>query len=131
MTGSVSVGVFVTLGRTDFPVSGEDLHRNFASVAIGTRVLTPGTGGALGVTIGLGALADDDVSEVDPGFRSSANLTEMLLLGIEVSRGVRDSWGLGVFVRDQVTGWFYSIIDSEESDIGHRFVIGAGLYFGT
>ena len=84
MTGSVSVGVFVTLGRTDFPVSGEDLHRNFASVAIGTRVLTPGTGGAL-----------------------------------------------GVFARDQVTGWFYSIIDSEESDIGHRFVIGAGLYFGT
>ena len=74
-----------------------------------------------------GVLAWDDVSETDPGFRSSANAEEMLLPGIEFSMPVGSSLRVRVSIRDQVTGWWNAILDPDEGEANHRLVVSLGL----
>lgn len=126
--GRVSYLGALALARTDFPVGADELHRNFASLAVGVRLVTSDDGPALGLLLGLGALAWDDVSETDAAFRSSADLEEMLLGGIEARFPVTKSWGVAFSVRDQLTGWFHGILDPEESGVSHRVILAAGLY---
>jgi hypothetical protein len=119
----------LTLARTDFPVADDELHRNFVAGAIGVRLMPVGAGTAIGATLGIGVLVWDDVNETDPGFRSSANGEEMLIPGVEVRFGSSGSWGVALFARDQMTGWFNAILDPDEGALSHRFVVGAGFYF--
>jgi hypothetical protein len=114
--------------RTDFPVASDELHRNHASISIGGRLMASAGGGAVGVTLGLGALVWDDLNETDPGFRSSANAEELVVPGILARFPLTESWGVEVFFRDQISGWYNSIIDPDEFALAHRFVIGVGLH---
>jgi len=128
--GSVAYGLFLTLARTDFPVASDDLHRNFGSVGVGLRWMTSGERAALGLDVGVGFLAWDDVSETDPGFRSSANGEEMLTLGVEAQFPVTASWGVTIFARGQVGGWWYRLLTfDDEYGLSHRFMLGSGVYF--
>jgi len=117
------------LSRTDFPVAQDELHRSFLSAILGLRFTTLGEGARFGVTLGGGVLISDDTNETDASFRSSANLETMVVPGMIVSFPVTASWGVRVFVKDQVTSWFDSIFDPDEGDLGHRFLLGAGVYF--
>ena len=118
--------------RTDFPVASDDLHRNHASISIGGRLMTRagggGGGGAVGVTLGIGALVWDDLNETDPGFRSSANAEELLVPGILARFPLTEAWGVEVFLRDQISGWYHSIIDPDEFALAHRFILGVGIH---
>jgi hypothetical protein len=116
--------------RTDFPVASDDLHRNHASISIGGRLMTRagGGGGAVGVTLGIGALVWDDLNETDPGFRSSANAEELLVPGILARFPLTEACGVEVFLRDQISGWYNSIIDPDEFALAHRFILGVGIH---
>ena len=120
--------------RTDFPVASDDLHRNHASISIGGRLMTRagggggGGGGAVGVTLGIGALVWDDLNATDPGFRSSANAEELLVPGILARFPLTEAWGVEVFLRDQISGWYHSIIDPDEFALAHRFILGVGIH---
>ena len=126
----VSYTAVVSLARTDFPVGADDLHRNFGSVAFGARLMPGGEGPTVGLLLGIGALFWDDVSETDPGFRSSANGEEMLVPGVELRWPVRGGLGVSLSVRDQLTGWWNAILDPSEGELNHRLMIGLGLYHG-
>lgn len=114
--------------RTDFPVASDELHRNHASISIGGRLMTRAGGGAVGVTLGIGALLWDDLNETDPGFRSSANAEELLVPGILARFPLTEAWGVEVFLRDQISGWYNSIIDPDEFALAHRFILGVGIH---
>jgi hypothetical protein len=104
-------------------------HRNWGTAALALRVMSVGEGARFGVTLGVGALFDDDVSETDPDFRSSARGEEMVLPGIEARFPVGPSWGLTIFARDQLTGWMNALFDRAEQDLAHRLLFGVGAYF--
>jgi hypothetical protein len=125
----MSYVLLLTLARTDFLVASDELHRNFASAALGIRLMTRGEGLTFGVTLGAGLLVSDDVNETDPDFRSSARGEELLVPGVEARFEVGESWGFTAFARDQVTGWFNAVFDPEEGELSHRFLFGAGVYF--
>jgi hypothetical protein len=126
----VSYTAAVSFARTDFPVGVDDLHRNFGSVAFGARLMPPREGPSVGLLLGIGAFFWDDVSETDPGFRSSADAEEMLVPGLELRWPIRDGFGVTLSVRDQVTGWWWAIIDPSEGELNHVLMIGVGLYHG-
>ena len=123
---TVSYFASVSAARTDFPVAGDQLHRHFGAAALGLRVST-GSQTRVGVLLGIGALVWDDVSETDPDFRSSANGEEMLLPGIEVGMPVGRSLHVRFSIRDQVTGWWNTILDPDEGTMNHRFILTLGL----
>ena len=116
--------------RTDFPVASDELHRNHASISIGGRLMTRagGGGGAVGVTLGIGAYLWDDLNETDPGFRSSANAEELLVPGILARFPLTEAWGVEAFLRDQISGWYSSIIDPDEFALAHRFILGVAIH---
>lgn len=118
----------MSVARTDFPVGPDELHRNWGAAALGLRLMRDGQSPAVGVILGIGALFWDDLSETDPAFRSSANAEEMLLPGVEVRIPVRNGFGVSVSVRDQMTGWWWAVLDPEEGSLNHRVMITAGLY---
>lgn len=120
----------VSAARTDFRVASDELHRNFGSAAVGLRLSTQSEGPRVGLTLGLGLVAWDDVSETDPGFRSSANAEEMLLPGAEVSLPVGSSWRLTLSARDQFTGWWFAVLDPDEYGVNHRIVFSLGMGSG-
>ena len=124
----LSYSAVLSLARTDFPVGADDLHRNFGAVSLGLRLMADGEGPSVGVLFGIGALLWDDLSETDPGFRSSANGEEMLLPGVELRWPISSSLGLSFSLRDQVTGWWGAIVDPSEGDLSHRLMIALGLY---
>ena len=123
---TVSYFASVSAARTDFPVSDDQLHRNFGAAALGLRV-SAGSEVRVGVLLGMGALVSDDVSETDPNFASSANYEEMLLAGIEVGVPLGHSLHVRLSVRDQVTGWWWRIWDPVEGALNHRFILTLGL----
>ena len=128
--GSVSYGLFLTLARTDFPVASDDFHRNFASAGVGLRLMTGGDGATIGIALGAGVFVEDDVNETDPKFTSSANGEEIVMLGVEAQFPVTASWGVTIFARDQVGGWWLGLLTSDdEYSLTHRFLLGAGVYF--
>lgn len=116
--------------RTDFPVGPDDLHRNFGTLALGLALRSERNGVGLGLLFGLGATAWDDVSETDPGFRSSANLEGMLLPGVELTVPVTPRWRLVLSARDEVTGWWNALLDPEEGAVSHRVALAVGLGSG-
>lgn len=118
----------ISIARTDFPVGPDELHRNWGAAALGVRLMREGARPAVGVLLGIGALFWDDVSETDPAFRSSANAGEMLLPGVELRLPLRDGFGASISVRDQVTGWWWAVLDPDEGSLNHRVMITAGLY---
>ena len=124
----LSYSAVISLARTDFPVGADDLHRNFGAVAVGGRLMRDGEVPSVGLLFGIGALFWDDVSETDPGFRSSANAEELFLMGAELRWPLGDGIGLSLSVRDQLTGWWSAILDPSEGQLHHRFLIAAGLY---
>ena len=124
----LSYSAVISLARTDFPVGADELHRNFGAVALGVRLMQDREGPSFGVLLGVGALFWDDVSETDPGFRSSASAEEMLLPGVELRWPMGDSLGLSFSFRDQLTGWWNAILDPSEGEVGHRLMIAAGVY---
>ena len=144
-SGSVAYGLFLTLARTDFPVASDDLHRNFASAGVGLRMMTGGDGATIGVGLGAGVFVEDDVNETErrkeetcvssstvicPKWTSSANAEEIVMLGVEAQIPVTVSWGMTIFARDQVGGWWYGLLTSDdEYGFSHRFLLGAGVYF--
>ena len=126
--GILSYSAVVSLARTDFSSGADDLHRNFGSFTLGARLMRDGERPSLGLLIGIGALFWDDLSETDPGFRSSANAAELLLPGVELRWPLGGGLGVSLSVRDQLTGWWNAILDPSEGRVDHRFVISAGLY---
>ena len=143
--GSVAYGLFLNLARTDFPVASDDFHRNFASAGVGLRLMTGGDGGTIGISLGAGVFVEDDVNETErrkeetcvssstvicPKWTSSANGEEIVMLGVEAQFPVTASWGVTIFARDQVGGWWYGLLTSDdEYGLSHRFLLGAGVYF--
>ena len=139
--GPFSYGLFLTAMRTDFPVNRfEDdgtpavtgpaaVHRNYVSAAVGIRLMTGGDQSAIGVVLGAGILLEDDVGETDPLLRSSARGESILVPGVELRIPIRASWGVTVFARDQLGGWFNALVDRAEADLSHRFVVGVGVHF--
>ena len=123
---TVSYFASISAARTDFPVAGDQLHRNFTAAALGLRV-SAGNRVRAGVLLGMGALVSDDVSETDPNFVSSANYEEMLLPGVEVGVPVGRSLDVRLSIRDQVTGWWNRILDPAEGALNHRFILTLGL----
>ena len=123
---TVSYFASVSAARTDFPVSDDQVHRNFGAAALGLRV-SAGSEARVGVLLGMGALVSDDVSETDPDFRSSANYEELLLAGIEVGVPVGRSLLVRLSIRDQITGWWWRIWDPAEGALSHRFILTLGL----
>ncbi len=119
----------VTVARTDFPVGVDDLHRNWGIAAVGLRLARSGERQRVGISLGLGAVVFDDVSETDPGFRSSANAEEMLQLGVEGSIPLNESLHLRLALQDMVTGWWNAIIDPSEGNLNHRFQLSLGVEF--
>ncbi len=117
----------LTIARTDFPVGVDELHRNWGTAALGLRFALPAEKISLRFSLGVGFLVFDDVSETDPGFRSSANWEELLLPGIEGSIPLRGRWHFRVVAQDMVTGWWNALIDPDEGAVGHRFLISVGL----
>ena len=49
--------------------------------------------------------------------------------GVVTRFAVGESWGVSVFVHDHVTGLINRAFDPNEGDLGHHFVLGAGVYF--
>ena len=143
--GSVAYGLFLNLARTDFPVASNDFHRNSASAGVGLRLMTGGDGGTVGISLGAGVFVEDDVNETErkkeetcvssstvicPKWTSSANGEEIVMLGVEAQFPVTASWGVTIFARDQVGGWWYGLLTSDdEYGFSHRFLLGAGAYF--
>ena len=84
---------------------------------------------AIGVVLGAGVLLEDDVSETDPSFRSSARGESILMPGVELRLPIGASWGGTAFARDQLGGWFNALVDRAEADLSHRFVVGVGVHF--
>ena len=84
---------------------------------------------AIGVVLGAGVLLEDDVSETDPSFRSSARGESILMPGVELRLPIGASWGVTAFARDQLGGWFNALVDRAEADLSHRFVVGVGVHF--
>jgi len=125
---AVSWGGLAGYARADFPVGQDELHRHHGWAALSVRARTS-AGSAVGVSLGLGALAWDDVNETDSAFRSSADLEMILLPGIEVRLGGSDSVEFVAHVRDQVSGWVDAILDPEEGAFQHRMLIGVGIVF--
>jgi hypothetical protein len=124
---TLSYSVLVSAARTGFPVGSDELHRNYGASAVGIRLAPPREGLRVGVSLGLGFLAWDDVSDTDPDFRSGADLEEMLLPGVEMSVPIGAAWSLRVSVWDQMTGWWFALIDPGEYEVGHRVLISVGL----
>lgn len=124
---TLSYFVLVSAARTDFPVGSDELHRNYGAAAVGVRLAPPREGPRVGVSLGLGFLAWDDVSDTDSDFRSGADLEEMLLPGVEMSVPIGAAWRLRVSVSDQMTGWWFGLLDPGEYEVGHRVVISVGL----
>jgi hypothetical protein len=124
----LSYSAVLSIARTDFPVGADELHANFGAIALGVRLMQNREGPSFGVFLGAGALFWDEVSETDPGFRSSANGEEMLLPGVELRWPIGESFGLSFSVRDQLTGWWNAILDPSEGELNHRLMIAAGLY---
>jgi len=124
---TISYFGLVSVARTDFRVASDELHRNFGSAALGLRLSKQSEGPRVGLTLGLGLVAWDDVSETDPAFRSSANAEEMLLPGAELSIPFGSSWRLTLSARDQVTGWWFALLDPEEYGVSHRIVFSLEL----
>ena len=143
--GSFAYGLFLTLARTDFPVASDDFHRNFASAGVGLRLMTGGDGATIGIALGAGVFVEDDVNETErrkeetcvssstvicPKWTSSANGEEIVMLGVEAQFPVTASWGVTIFARDQVGGWWLGLLASDdEYSLTHRFLLGAGVYF--
>jgi hypothetical protein len=130
-TRGLSYYGLISVARTDFPVASDQLHRNYASLAAGLRFARPSAGFRAGLTLGVGLLAWDDVSETDPGFRSSANAEEMLLPGVEASMPLASRWRLTLSARDQLTGWWNAILDPAEYGVSHRILLSVGLGSGA
>ena len=125
---TVSYFASVSVARTDFTgVFGDQFHRNFGAAALGLRV-SAGNQVRVGVLLGLGALAFDDVHEqAGPNWTSSANWEEMLLPGIEVSAPVGRSLHARLSIRHQLTGWWLRIWLPDEGELNHRFMVTFGL----
>ena len=66
----IALAFDVAVARTDFPVAADALHRNIASASLALRLMAGDARAAFGVSLGVGVLAWDDVSETDPDFRS-------------------------------------------------------------
>lgn len=128
--GLLSYSVVISVARTDFPVAADELHRNLGAVALGVRLMRDREGPSVGLVLGIGALFWDDVSETDPAFRSSAQAEEMLLPGVEVRWPLGGDLGLSFSVRDQLTGWWWAILDPSEGELNHRLIVAVGLYHG-
>jgi|TARA_B110000438_G_scaffold301282_1_gene355777 hypothetical protein len=126
--GRFAYGVFANLARTDFQVGDDSMHRNFASMSLDLRMMTDGDRARLALSLGLGISLFDDANETDMDFRSSANGAEMFVLGLEGQFPVTSSWGISVFARSQMNGWFYGLL-SEEYGIEPSFLFGSGVYF--
>ena len=130
--GPISYGLFMALARTDFSVAVNNLHRNFGSVGLGLRWMTGGEKTALGLDVGLGFSAWDDVSETHPGFTSSADGEEMVTLGIQARIQITPAWGISVFIQDQITGWYNALLSTmfngDDYGVSHRLLAGAGIY---
>ena len=145
--GSFDYGLFMTLARTDFEsVASSEFHRNLASAGVGLRLMTGGDGATIGIALGAGVFVEDDVNETErrkeekcvssstvmcPKWTSSANAEEIVMLGVEAQFPVAAaSWGVTIFAREQVGGWWYGLLASDdEYDFSHRFLLGAGVYF--
>jgi hypothetical protein len=113
----MAFGFDVALARTDFPVAADALHRNIASASLALRLMTGGDRAAFGISLGMGVLAWDDVSETDPAFRSGANAKQTFVPGFVTRFAIGESWGVTVFAHDQVTGLINQIFDPDEGDL--------------
>jgi hypothetical protein len=127
--GRFAYGVFANLARTDFQVGSDSLHRNFASISLDLRMMTGGDKARLALSLGLGVSVFDDINETDMNFTSSANGAEMFVLGLEGQFPVTSSWGISTFARNQMSGWFWGLLDPGEYWIEPSFLFGAGIYF--
>ncbi|MEX2473059.1 MAG: hypothetical protein WEA34_12805 [Gemmatimonadota bacterium] len=126
----LSYTLTLTVARTDFRVESDELHRNHGAVALGVRYAPPRDGPRVGVTMGLGVLAWDDVSETDPTFRSGADADAMLFPGVEVSIPA-GSVRIDLALRDLMTGWWNALLDPAEGDVRHRVTASIGIELGS
>ncbi len=41
---------------------------------------------------------------------------------------IASSSGISAFVRNQIGGWFYGLLDADRFGITHRLLVGIGIY---
>ncbi len=125
--GDWSLGVLGIVGRRDFALNGDELHRNYGGAAFGVRWTLDRPGPTVALGAGLGVWVEDDVSETDAAFRSSANYHEVFTPGVEIHWPLSEDWGLVFAARDLWSGWWGALIDPEESASTHRWMLSVGV----
>jgi len=125
----IALVVDVALARMDFPVAADQFHRNIGSATVAVKLMAGDARAGFGLSLGMGVLAWDDISKTDPGFRSSANANQTFVPGFVTRFAVGESWGVTLFAHDHVTGLVNRILDPDEGDLNHHFVLGGGVYF--
>ena len=126
--GAWSFGLLGLVARRDFTLEGDELHRNYGAAAVGARWTLDRAGPTLAVGVKVGVFVADDESETDPRFRSSGNYEEMVVPGIEVRWPQGESWGVVFAARDLWTGWWWALIDPDESASTHRLLLSVGVF---
>jgi hypothetical protein len=124
---SWSVALLGLAARRDFTLGDDELHRNYGVAALGARWTLDRPGPTVALGVGLGVFVADDESETDAGFRSSGNYEELVVPGFEVRWPLNERWGLVFTARDLWTGWWWALIDPEESESKHRLMLSAGV----
>ena len=124
---SWSVGLLGMAARKDFALGDDELHRNYGVAALSVRFTFDRPGPTVALGAGLGVFVADDVSETDPGFRSSANYEELAIPGVEVHWPLNEKWGIVFSARDLWSGWWGALIDPEEAASTHRLMVSVGV----
>ena len=66
---------------------------------------------------------------VDTDFGGANELGPAVVLGAAFRADRRLASGVTTFAQDQMTGLVNQILDPNEGDLGHHFVLGVGVYF--
>jgi hypothetical protein len=115
--------------RSDFDSFGEAFHRNYGVFTLGSEWMPVRGTTRAGLRLGVGAVVEDDESEVDPAFTSSGNWAEAVVFGLVIRRRLGSGRDLVFSLSDHVLGPVNAIFDPVEYDVEHRFRVLLGLRF--
>ena len=115
--------------RADFTSFGEAFHRNHGYFVLGSEWTPVRSELHVGLRLGVGGVVEDDISEDDPGFRSSNNWAEAVVPGLVIKRPLASGREFVFTVSDHVMYPIDALFDPSEYSVEHRFRILFGVRF--